>query len=87
MVNYSRNKGHRDLSLLSLSRLLMVHAVIEATFARRIDGNDEFEALTASLTIDRFSHSVVKCVRQRFTHSCQNRLVVASLLSKCRVKP
>ena len=58
-VNGSRRKGHRDLSPLSLSRLLMALVVTETPVAPRIDDNDESGAVSAALTIDRSSRSVV----------------------------
>lgn len=43
IVNSNKRKGHRELSPISLCRQLLVLAVIEARFARRIDDNDESE--------------------------------------------
>lgn len=71
----------------------MVLAVTEASVACRNENNDEYGALNAARTIYRSSGSVVFLgrplpswcfVRPWFTHFCQDRLIVASLLSTCR---
>lgn len=89
VVHGCRRKGRSELRLLSLNSILMILVITEASVVHMIDDNDEYEALSADLTIDRCPRSIVylgrpllswRFVWPWFTHSCQHCLIVASLL-------
>lgn len=86
-------KVRRELNPFFMSRLLMVLVITEVPATRRIDENCESGTLSAALTIDMSSRSVIslgrplpswRCVWPLFTHSFQNLLIVILIIYKCR---